>query len=116
MSRPKHWYYGNVIRICKAYPFLKRCFANDVNLLSWREIADMKAVQKAFEKFYDENTPVANEIYFCAVERYEHGNSYERIGDMCGLSEPSVKRRVLKFNRVVAENLGYAEVQKDADA
>ena len=128
MSRPKYWWYGNVVRTIRNYPALREAkdalqtvsvTANYSGMpggsggrktedsalrqLSPREESDLDAVEQALERVSDEVRDVVRLYHWKGVR------NFETVGDLLHMSRNTAKRRNSRFVFEVARNMGYLE-------
>ncbi len=128
MSRPKYWWYGNVVRTIRNYPALRQAkdalqavsaTANYSGMpggsggrktedsalrqLSPREESDLDAVEQALERVSDEVRDVVRLYHWKGVR------NFETVGDLLHMSRNTAKRRNSRFVFEVARNMGYLE-------
>ena len=128
MSRPKYWWYGNVVRTIRNYPALRQAkdalqavsaTANYSGMpegsggrtteesalrqLSPREESDLDAVGRALERVSDEVRAVVRLYHWKGVR------NFETVGDLLHMSRNTAKRRNSRFVFEVARNMGYLE-------
>ena len=128
MSRPKYWWYGNVVRTIRNYPALRQAkdalqtvsaTANYSGMpggsggrateesalrqLSPREESDLDAVERALERVSDEVRDVVRLYHWKGVR------NFETVGDLLHMSRNTAKRRNSRFVFEVARNMGYLE-------
>ena len=128
MSRPKYWWYGNVVRTIRNYPALREAkdalqtvsvTANYSGMpggsggrktedsalrqLSPREESDLDAVEQALERVSDEVRAVVRLYHWKGVR------NFETVGDLLHMSRNTAKRRNSRFVFEVARNMGYLE-------
>lgn len=128
MSRPKYWWYGNVVRTIRNYPALRQAkdalqtvsaTANYSGMpggsggrtteesalrqLSPREESDLDAVERALERVSDEVRAVVRLYHWKGVR------NFETVGDLLHMSRNTAKRRNSRFVFEVARNMGYLE-------
>ena len=128
MSRPKYWWYGNVVRTIRNYPALRQAkdalqtvsaTANYSGMpggsggrtteesalrqLSPREESDLDAVERDLERVSDEVRDVVRLYHWKGVR------NFETVGDLLHMSRNTAKRRNSRFVFEVARNMGYLE-------
>ena len=126
MSRPKYWWYGNVVRTIRNYPALREAkdalqavsaTANYSGMpggsggrtteesalrqLSPREESDLDAVEQALERVSDEVRAVVR------LDHWKGVRNFETVGDLLHMSARTVRRRNSRFVFEVAKNMGY---------
>lgn len=128
MSRPKYWWYGNVLRVIRNYPALRAAkdAAQSVSTtanynysglpgasagrktensalrqLSPREEEDLAAVENAMERVSGEVLEVVRLYHWKGVR------NFETVGDLLHMSRNTAKRRNSRFVWEVARNMGY---------
>jgi len=127
MSRPRYWWYGNVLRVIRNYPALRAAkdAAQSVSTtanysgtpggssgsrktensalrqLSPREEDDLAAVENAMERVSGEVLEVVRLYHWKGVR------NFETVGAMLHMSRNTAKRRNSRFVLEVARNMGY---------
>lgn len=126
MSRPRYWWYGNVVRVIRNYPALRdmknivqttsttanysgvpggsggrKTESTALRQLSPREEADLEAVELAMERVSSEVLDVVRLYHWKGVR------NFETVGSLLHMSRNTAKRRNCRFVWEVARNLGY---------
>lgn len=126
MSRPRYWWYGNVLRVIRNYPALRAAkdaaqsastTANYSGLpgasggrktensalrqLSPREEDDLTAVENAMERVSGEVLEVVRLYHWKGVR------NFETVGYLLHMSARTARRRNGRFVFEVARNMGY---------
>ena len=132
MSRPKYWWYGNVLRVIRAYPAMlrraeelkrqavtpsysglpgsgrpgRRTEQAALRELSQREQQELEAVGRAIEDLG--RAPDGKEI-LRVVELYHWQGirNFETVAEITHLGRNTAKRRNARFIYTVAAYLGY---------
>lgn len=95
MSRPKYWWYSNVVRIVRAYPMLS--FGSN---LAPQEARARDAVRLAVESSDRETLEIVDSIDW-------QGNTIEDLSKRLDISIATIKRKRAGFIYSVAKNCGY---------
>ncbi len=127
MSRPRYWWYGNVLRVIRNYPALRaakdavqsvsttanysgapggsggsrRTENSALRQLSPREEDDLDAVERAMERVSDEVLEVVRLYHWKGVR------NFETVGYRLHISPRTARRRNGRFVWEVAKNMGY---------